>query len=93
MSGLQVCDELPFMNKECSSFAYPLLYAFLFVRLKARWHFRGNARVMIVILAFPSYDLALFAPDLLSQLIFMLTCLLDFRTLNLAFLLRRFSVF
>jgi hypothetical protein len=47
------------MNKECSSFAYPLLHAFLFVRLKARWHFRGNARVMIVILAFPSYDLAL----------------------------------
>jgi hypothetical protein len=37
-----------------------LLHAFLFVHLKARWNFRGNARVMIVILAFSSYDLALF---------------------------------
>jgi lipopolysaccharide biosynthesis protein len=36
MSWLQVYDELPFMNKECSSFVYPLLHAFLFVRLKAR---------------------------------------------------------
>jgi hypothetical protein len=69
------------------------LHAFLFVRLKARWHFRGNVRVMIVILAFLGYDLALFAPDLLSQLIFMPMCLLEFRTLNLAFLLRRFFVF
>jgi hypothetical protein len=28
MSRFQVCDELPFMNKECSSLAYPLLHAF-----------------------------------------------------------------
>jgi hypothetical protein len=60
MIRLHVCDELPFMNEECSSFAYSLLHAFLFVHLKARWNFRGNARVMIVILAFSSYDLALF---------------------------------
>jgi hypothetical protein len=49
--------------------------------------------VMFVILAFPSYDLALFAPDLSSQFILMLTCLLEFRTLILAFLLHRFSAF
>jgi hypothetical protein len=61
--------------------------------LAARWHFRGNARVMIVISAFPSYDLAFFALDLSSQLIFMLTYPLEFRTLTLAFSLRRFSIF
>jgi hypothetical protein len=61
MSWLQVCNKLPLMYKECSSFAYPLLHAFLFVCLKACWHFRGNARVMLVISSFPSYDLALCA--------------------------------
>jgi hypothetical protein len=65
---------------------------FLFVRLKDRWHFRGNARVMIVILAFPSYDLALFVLDLSSQFIYMLTCPLEFRTLTPAFFLHRFSI-
>jgi hypothetical protein len=40
----------------------------LFVRvLEGLPNFRGNARVMIAILAFPSYDLALFAPDLWSK--------------------------
>jgi hypothetical protein len=65
-------------------FAYPSLCAFA-CALAAHWHFRGNARVMIVISAFSSYDLAFFAPDLSSQLIFMLTYPLEFWTLTLAF--------
>jgi hypothetical protein len=57
----------------------------------ARWHFRGNARVMLVISSFLSYDLAL-CVRLIDQLIFMPTCPLEFRTVILAFFLRRFSV-
>jgi hypothetical protein len=65
-------------------FACPLLRAFV-CALAARWHFRGNAQVMIVIFAFPGYDLAFFLSDLSSQLIFVLTYPLEFRTLTLAF--------
>jgi hypothetical protein len=92
MSRFQVCDELPFMNKECSSLLIHCCMLFV-CALAARWHFRGNARVMIVISAFLSYDLAFFAPDLPSQLIFMLSYPLEFRTLTLALFLHRFSVF
>jgi hypothetical protein len=31
----------------------------LFAHLVACWHFRGNARAMLVISTFPSYELAL----------------------------------
>jgi hypothetical protein len=58
-------------------FAYPPLRAFA-CALAAHWHFRGNAQVMIVISAFPSYVLAFFAPDLSSQLLFLLTYPLEF---------------
>jgi hypothetical protein len=40
--------------------ADPLLHV-LFVHLAARWHFRGNARVMLAISTFLSYGLALCA--------------------------------
>jgi hypothetical protein len=40
--------------------ANPLLHI-LFTHLAARWHFRGNFRVMLGISTFPSYGLALCA--------------------------------
>jgi hypothetical protein len=40
--------------------ADPLLHV-LFAHLAARRHFRGNARVMLAISTFPSYDLVLCA--------------------------------
>ena len=60
MSRSPVCNDLPLRIK-MQFLAGPLLHVFLFAHLVARWHFRGNARVMLAISTFLSYSLALCA--------------------------------